>query len=352
MELSGKGNGTLAMRVWRFLLRALILAAMAACLPGDAFSLSINPPPTQWMKLFDGKDLSGWGYASDYWRVDSGMIHGEGKSPDNIFAHVNRKFSDFVLTAKSRLWQTPAGYTNSGIQYRSEFIDSASHRMKGYQSDIGDSLDGAMYPEGGYPAGVNMQYITDACKKSIHANGWNQVVITANGTKVTHELNGNKCLEYTATVLNGYIGLQLHSTDLVMKVDFRDIYIRPLNNSFTIPDSLAVTLDDTYSPMESAILARPRSPSPGRYHRMEGDRLVLASQLWGGDAVSLRVTLSDMQGKVEFAGAYPAGGPAPVELVLPPLGDGLHVLRVLPLPTAAAAAPAGKAFSDVVRLDR
>ncbi|GEM_PF-5238654 len=48
----------MAMRIWRFLWRALILAAMAAWLPSDAFSLSLNRPLAIGVavNLADGKD--------------------------------------------------------------------------------------------------------------------------------------------------------------------------------------------------------------------------------------------------------------------------------------------------------
>jgi hypothetical protein len=328
------------MKAWSIFLRAALLACASCCLPKAIFSAPKSDSTVLWMKLFDGKDLSKWAYASDYWRVDSGMIHGEGKSPDNIFCHLNRKFSDFVLTTKTRLWQTPQGYTNSGIQYRSVFIDSANHKMKGYQSDIGDSLDGAMYPEGGYPAGAGMIYSNEACRKSIQRNGWNHVVITANGPTVKHELNGNTCLEYTAVVLDGYIGLQLHSTSLVMKVDFEDIYIRPLNNSFTIPDSLAVALDENYS--AATLWSKPSASMGGLRVRMEGNRLMIAPSLESGRAGWMNVSFADLQGRVQFNRAYRAQD-RPVEMEIPALGAGGHVLRVT---------SAGDAVSDVVRLVR
>lgn len=297
-----------------------------------ALGVSAQGKPV-WMKLFDGKALSNWGYTSEYWNVDSGMVRGQGKATFNTFCHTDRRFSDFVLSFKSRLWQTQAGYTNSGMQYRSVFIDSAAHRMKGYQVDIGDNLDGSMWPEAAYPVDAK-QVGNDACKKFINANGWNHFLITANGPKVRHELNGNFCAEYTGSVVDGYIGLQLHATAQVMKVDFKDLYIRPLNNSFLIPESMATVLDDAYAsagilPMHNARLTP----------RLDGRTLTLPAAFWNGSG-SVRVALNDFSGRTVFARPFNGAGAASVQIALPELAPGAHVLSV--------AGPGGN-FSGLVR---
>jgi len=236
------------------------VAALAAALASSAWAQ--NPA---WQKLFDGKDMSGWQYDSSYWSVDSGMLVGQGKSTFNTFCNVPRKYSDFVLSAWTRLWETPAGYTNSGIQYRSGWIDSASHRMQGYQWDVGEGYDGMMYPENAYPADARPLDIPYACRSTIKRNGWNHVLITASGGTVKHELNGVYCFEYAASVRDGYVGLQLHASSVVTKVDFRDIYIRPLNGAFAVPDSQSVYLKDDFTQARSAgaVISRNLRVTPG-----------------------------------------------------------------------------------------
>lgn len=74
-------------------------------------------------------------------------------------------------------------------------------------------------------------------------NDWNDYVILADGPKLSHRLNGKKCYEMIGTTLTtGVIAMQLHQSQGkgVMEADFKDLIIRPLNASFTIPDSLAV----------------------------------------------------------------------------------------------------------------
>ena len=301
--------------------RAGILAALAVL--GLAPLAGAQAKPV-WMKLFDGQDLAGWGYTQDYWGVDSGMLQGHGKASVNTFCHSNRKYSDFVLSVKARLWQTKAGYTNSGLQYRSEFIDSSAHRMKGYQVDIGDGLDGAMYPEGAYPADANM-IGNDACKKFINPNGWNHFLVTANGAKVRHELNGNFCAEFTGTVLDGYIGLQLHATNLVMKVDFKDLFIRPLNNSFIIPEQSATTLDANFA--STGIVARGAAAQSGLM--ISGRNLIVPASFWSGTSGSVRVALNDFSGRTVYARPVSASGASPLEITLPASAPGAHILSVI-----------------------
>jgi hypothetical protein len=301
--------------------KAGLMALVFGC---AAAGVSAQAKPV-WMKLFGGQDLGGWGYTSEYWSVDSGMVRGQGKATFNTFCHTDRKYSDFVLSFKARLWQTQAGYTNSGVQYRSVFIDSSAHRMKGYQVDVGDGLDGSMWPEASYPADAK-QVGNDACRKYINANGWNHFLITANGPKVRHELNGNFCAEYTGTVVDGYIGLQLHATSFVMKVDFKDLYIRPLNNSFLIPESQAAILDDNFA--SAGIVARAQGLGP--LPRVDGRTLTLPAAFWNGrnGTGAVRVALNDFSGRTVYARPFRGAGSASVEIALPDLAPGAHVLSV------------------------
>lgn len=279
---------------------------------------------TPWMKLFNGKDLNGWGYDSEYWRVEDGTLIGQGKSTFNTFCHFQNKYSDFVLVAKTRLWESSAGYTNSGIQYRSVFIDSITHRMQGYQSEIGEGYDGAMYPENGYPKDVGAINSTPDCKSAIKRNDWNQVVITADGNRIKHQLNGVTCLEFTGSIADGYIGLQLNTTTMVMKVDFKDLYIRPLNGSFAIPDSLVDYLDENFTTGLAGPLPGARNLQAGLF----GNMLILDPKVWNAHDGTVGISVLDPQGRLQLSRPVPIRGNAPVTLALPSGAYGNHVLRV------------------------
>lgn len=309
---------------------ALCLAAQAQC-----------QTDVQWMSLFNGKDLNRLSYVKENWHADSGMIVGKSKSTYNNFCHTTRKFSDFALSIRARLWETSAEYINSGIQYRSAFIDSSKHSLKGYQMDIGDGYNGSMYPEGGYPAGAAGVSPSAACRAEAKAkiNQWCHYLITANGNKIRHEMNGILCAEYNATLSEGYIGMQLHFTTIVMEVDFKDVFIRPLNNSFTIPDSMAATLNADYTPMIGSRAGRASVVTLAFQPRLEGNILTVSPHYRDADR-NLRISLLDASGRTEFSRSIFADGELPLSVGLPDFGAGKHILRIGEGPNA---------YSGVVR---
>jgi hypothetical protein len=316
------------------------MPAIAACLLAAAPAMAQTD--TAWMNLFNGKDLNGWGYVAGNWKVDSGMIVGKAKSTYNNFCHPTRKFSDFQFAVRARLWEpNNTDYINSGIQYRSVWIDSAKHSLKGYQMDIGDGYNGSMYPEGGYPSDARGVGQSAACKAAVKLNDWNQYVITANGTAIRHEMNGKICAEYAGSVKEGYIGLQLHFTSVVMEVDFKDAFIRPLNNSFAIPDSQRVFLNPDYTLKGGGTSARPVSGATLAFPpTLSGNRLTIPA-LWRGNGRSIHVSLSDASGRTEFSRSIIAGDDLPLVIGLPNFGAGNHLLRVGSGPNA---------YSGIIRL--
>ncbi len=293
------------------------------------------PTEVPWQSLFDGKGLDQWAYVKENWHVDSGMIIGKSKSTYNNFCHSTKKYSDFSLAMRARLWETSTEYINSGIQYRSVYIDSSKHSLKGYQMDIGDGYNGSMYPEGGYPAGAASVSPSQACRTEAMAkqNQWCQYVITANGNKIRHEMNGILCAEYTGTVMEGLIGMQLHFTTIVMEVDYKDIFIRPLNNSFTIPAAQQVMLNADYTAASATGIARSRKATLAYPPRLAGNVLTLSPLFRGADG-AVRVTLSDLSGRAEFSRSIIADGELPLAIGLPNFGAGKHILRVGEGPTS------------------
>lgn len=315
------------------LLKSGMLAA-AACLAAGA--PAISQTDVAWLSLFNGRNLDNWGYVAANWKVDSGMIVGKAKSSYNNFCHTNRKYGDFVFAARVRLWETSTAYINSGIQYRSAWIDSSRHSLKGYQMDIGDGYNGSMYPEGGYPSDAKSVSPSAACKAAVKLNDWNQYVITANGSSLKHEMNGKVCAEYTGSVKEGYIGLQLHFTEVVMEVDFKDLFIRPLNNSFVIPDSQMVYLNADYAARTGTSTVPDRHTiRPFRTHRqgsrptIRDGRLMVPAFREGGER-SFQVTLLDATGRIGFSRSIIAGDDLPLVVGLPNFGAGNHILRVGP----------------------
>ncbi len=309
--------------------------AAAICLGAAVPAMTQAQPDSAWMNLFNRKDLNNWGYVAANWHVDSGMIIGKSQSTYNNFCHSKRKYSDFVLAVRARLWETSTEYINSGVQYRSVFIDSSKHSLKGYQMDIGDGYNGSMYPEGGYPAGASGVSPSAACRTEALAkqNQWCQYVITANGNKIRHEMNGILCAEYTATEKEGYLGFQLHFTSIVMEVDFKDVFIRPLNNSFAIPDSQRVFLNEDYTLRNTTAVRSAGKDGKGAQVTLafppvvSGNRLTIPDFRLGAER-SVSILMLDASGKTEFSRSIIAGDELPLVIGLPNFGAGKHLLRV------------------------
>jgi hypothetical protein len=116
--------------------------------------------------------------------------------------------------------------------------------MQGYQMEVSQSNLGALWGEQFEQIGWNP--VGSDCRSAILSEDWNRVIITAEGNDVRHEINDATCTEFSEEVglSSGLIGLQIHDPG-GYTVNFRDIYIRPLNGSFDIPDSLAYHLDGT-----------------------------------------------------------------------------------------------------------
>ena len=218
------------------------------------------------VKVFNGKNLSGWAGDATYWRVENGNLVGE-ITPSTLL-----KTNSFII------WQggSPADFEiklefkitksgNSGINYRSSLITDVNHALRGYQADIdgANRYTGQNYEE---RARTTLAYrgervsvdvlanSTDELKDHIKNNAW--LVRTVNGSlgksdelikaiksddwNTCHILaKGNRLLHYVNDVLmsdvtdndsinrkaSGLIGVQVH-VGPPMKVEYRNIRLK------------------------------------------------------------------------------------------------------------------------------
>jgi hypothetical protein len=205
----------------------VVLAAVASVASAqDKPKVELPAPDAEgWISLFNGKDLAGWDGNKEIWRVVDGYIQGKiDKIGYNTFLVYGVPFSDFVLEAK---FQLPKG-GNSGIQYRSKVTDPAKFVVGGYQADIGAGYWGILYEERG--RGILVKPVKEV-EKTIKFDDWNTFVVTANGTKVKHEVNGVVTVDFDDTdekkrAAEGVIALQYHSPGN-FEIKYKDIRIKP-----------------------------------------------------------------------------------------------------------------------------
>ena len=204
--------------------------------------------------LFDGKTLNGWTInclpkdkelAAKAWTVDQATILANTighKEHFYIMLVTQKEYGDFVLRLRLQVERGVTG--NSGIQIRSRY-NAETGWMEGPQIDInppGPELTGKLWNEGPGPhRWLYNETVKD--QKFFYADqgdGWNDMEITSQGTRIKSVLNGVTLVDYDgAGVLDdelhrkinvgmkGMIGLQIHSYH-ELKLRFKDIRIKPL----------------------------------------------------------------------------------------------------------------------------
>lgn len=212
----------------RVFLASLTLFATVACLGASAFA-------ADWQPLFDGKDLSQWQNAGGAapgagWKIEDNALVRTASAGD---IWTKARFGDFVLDLE---FKTEG---NSGVFIRTDNVKD------NVQTGIEIQVDKPAKP-GKHSVGAMYDALAPT-KDPTKAGEWNRAVITAKGSKITVEMNGEKVLEadldqWTTGNQNpdgtknkfktalkdfkreGHIGLQDHGA----KVSYRNIKIKPL----------------------------------------------------------------------------------------------------------------------------
>ncbi len=220
----------------------------------------------EWVSLFDGETLDGWSTKAvpedqDYtwWRVVDGAIEAnsmERGDQDYVWLYSDEEFDDFILRMKFQAFRDNPG--NSGVQIRSRYDETdGGGWLNGPQVDIhppGPWRTGMIWDETrGNQRWIYPEELEDGwVNESMAAEGlefyyaddepaWNDLEITAVGTKLQAVLNGVKVMEYDGAGvlddenhqahgvgLNGHLALQIHIGDR-LRIRFKDIFIQPLS---------------------------------------------------------------------------------------------------------------------------
>ncbi len=123
--------------------------------PSGMTLLDDRPAEKGFLRIFNGKDLTGWEGNPKLWSVKDGAITGqttaENPAKGNTFLiWTNGTPSDFELRCSFKLVPGDSkGFANSGIQYRSKVVDPANWVVGGYQADMeaGPTYTGILYEE-------------------------------------------------------------------------------------------------------------------------------------------------------------------------------------------------------------
>ncbi len=217
----------------------------------------------QEQQLFNGRDLTGWDGKPGWWYVEDGALTSESTQEKpcrraNYLVWTGGEPSDFELNLDFKLSpQIPK--SNSGVQIRSE--RRPDWDTFGYQADMTATghLVGYVYHHArGLIAarGETVKIASDGkrqAEKLAHADAinaafkpgeWNHYRIICNGPAITLYVNGVLMCEFTdhdakQARSDGIIALQMHPGP-PMKVQFKNIVLKPLNNAASVDPEMAL----------------------------------------------------------------------------------------------------------------
>lgn len=255
----------LNLRFKRFYLLTILFALLFS---GCKSSGEIELNEDGFVKMFDGETLKNWEGDPAYWRIENGKLVGE-VTPSAILE--NNTFiiwqgsdpKDFVLKGEFRI----STDGNSGINYRSEELDSIEFALRGYQADIDgkNNYTGQNYEERarttlayrGEEVVVNTakknsgslrDYVEnnawtqrtvtgslgdkDSLRSLIKEEEWNEIHLVVNKNRMQHFVNGVLMSDVTDNdTINrkrsGKLGIQVH-VGPPMKVEYRNLRIKEL----------------------------------------------------------------------------------------------------------------------------
>ena len=188
-----------------------------------------KPKPTvpaksksEWISLFNGKDLSGWKFNEDgKWRVEDGAIVANG-ARSHLFSE--QSFKNFVFEAD--VMTTPG--SNAGIYFHTQYQDegwpSKGHEVQVNVSHHDPVKSGSLY---------NVVKVSETPAVD---NEWYRTQITVKGRHVVVKVNGVTTVDYTEPediagdrrISSGHFALQAHDPGSV--VYFKNLRVRSLDD--------------------------------------------------------------------------------------------------------------------------
>lgn len=185
-------------------------------------TVSAQGADSAWRPLWDGKSLQGWHQiGKGEWTIKDGAIIGRHSQKEPSYGHLvtDAIYKDFTIKVT---YKSLKG--NSGLYFRIE--EKGASGVSGFQAEIDPRNDvGGLYETNGRAWVVRPT--ADEIKKFFKPDDWNTMVVSAQGTKVRVEVNGQQTAEIDDPKgrKQGYIALQVHGGQDVL-VMFKDLFIK------------------------------------------------------------------------------------------------------------------------------
>ncbi len=221
----------------------------------------------EWIELFNGESLDGWSVqckpedkSKTYWKVVDGVIECDSmgdKDHDYVWLQYDKEISDFELRLQFKAFRESTG--NSGVQFRSRYDPSPDAPRGGWldgpQVDINPRApfrNGLIYDE----TRTEKRWISPSLENwaikpeqgpsefrfvySDEGDGWNEMVIRCEGTRVQTWVNGIQVRDYDGSGvldseghrklkvgMEGFLALQLHMKD-ELRIQYRELLLKEL----------------------------------------------------------------------------------------------------------------------------
>lgn len=186
------------------------------------------PKESNWVPLFNGKNLNGWKINGDErWVAEDGTIFCESTAQKYGYLTTEKTFRDFDLRLKFK--GEAAG--NSGVFFHAKITGTNPQTgpdIEGMQVEVDPNPgkhSGGLYESGG--RGWVMLPTAEG-EKALKPGEWNELEVFVRGNHVVTHLNGAKIADFTDAApkfTDGVIGLQIHTGGGV-KMRWKDIFIR------------------------------------------------------------------------------------------------------------------------------
>jgi hypothetical protein len=171
---------------------------------------------------FDGQTLSGWHpIGKGEWKVEDGAIVGRHSAGEAEYGHLvtDAVYTDFIARFK---FKSIKG--NSGFYFRIEKAGFSG--VTGFQAEIDPRNDvGGLYETNGRSWVVQPK--PEQVKSWLRADEWNEMSVSAHGTKIIVKVNGQTTAEIDDPKgrREGHLALQVHGGQEGL-VYFKDLEIR------------------------------------------------------------------------------------------------------------------------------
>lgn len=188
------------------------------------FSMTENTHLDGWIQLFDGNTLYGWKAASQVdWKVQNGAI--VATSGKQGLLRTTSQFDDFQLCLEFRCGED----TNSGI-----FLRTSPQPRDPTQ----DCYEINIAPEANpFPTGSLVGRKKKQVQPDFDHQPWHRIHIITNGNTIRATIDDEEPFTYIDPqhLGRGYVGLQFNQG----KIEFRNIFLRPLNLESMIDKDLS-----------------------------------------------------------------------------------------------------------------